>query len=281
MKKLILLLVVAILAAIPAVTSAEQLNIAIMRDSMSDSRKYVPLIAYLKTKGIEVSLVATSSYPEAARKFTSHEVDAMFSGSGVAGVMIIKDLAVPAVRPVDRDGRSTYWAVVVGPKGAPKFTRSADYFREKKVAFCSLASSGEIYFQSLPNIKNANVTTIKAESHAAAIEMLSKKTVDFAIVKNRVWDKMKANFPGLQLAGEDTDENPDGTLILSTKIDPQFAAKVSAAFLAIKEGASPEADAVCTGMTIKGFVKTTKEDFKHTFSLLKEAGVDKSFDFAF
>ena len=52
----------------------------------------------------------------------------MFSGSGIAGCMIIKDLAYPVVRPVSNGGWSTYWAVVLAPKGSPRFTQDAAYF---------------------------------------------------------------------------------------------------------------------------------------------------------
>ncbi len=281
MKKWICLVVIALMAAVPAAAKVDQLKIAIMQDSAGDAQKYAPLVEYLKTKGIEVTFVGTSTYPEAAKKFASGEVDAMFSGSGVAGIMIIKDVAVPVVRPVDQAGLSTYWAVVVAPKGAPKFTGTADYFKGKKVIFCALASSGEVYYHTLPNIEHVNATIMKAGSHGAAIETLSRGMADVAIVKNRVWDKMKANFAGLELVGQDTDENPDGTLIISKKTSHALVEKVSAALLAVKDSTSPEAKAVRDGLKINGYVKTTKEDFKHTLSLLKEAGVDKTFAFAF
>jgi tRNA A37 methylthiotransferase MiaB len=34
-------------------------------------------------------------------------------------------------------------------------------------------------------------------------------------------------------------------------------------------------------LDISGYIKTAKEDFKHTLALLKKAGVDKAFDFTF
>jgi hypothetical protein len=34
-------------------------------------------------------------------------------------------------------------------------------------------------------------------------------------------------------------------------------------------------------MDIKGSIKTTDADFQHTFELLKKAGADQSFNFAF
>jgi ABC-type phosphate/phosphonate transport system substrate-binding protein len=281
MKKWICLVVIALLTAIPAVTTAEQLKIGIMQDKMGDAKKYAPLVDYLKTKGIEVSFVGMSSYPEAAKKFAAREVDAMFSGSGVAGTMIIKDLAIPVVRPVDLHGLSTYWAVVVAKKGAPKFTGSAEYLKGKKVIFCSLASSGEFYFRAIPNIKKIKTSTMPAGSHSAAIDALGRGLADVAIVKNRVWDKMKGDFAGLELVGKDSGENPNGTLIISKSASPKLIKKVSAALLAVNGNRSPEASAVRNGLKIKGYTETTKADFDHTLSLLKRAGVDKSFKFTF
>jgi ABC-type phosphate/phosphonate transport system substrate-binding protein len=281
MKKYLALLLVAFLGFFPAVLRAEQIKIAIMQDNTNDAQKYAPLANYLKAKGIVVSFVGTPSYPAAAKMFAAGEVDAMFSGSGVAGVMILKDLAVPVVRPLGKDGFSTYWAVIIAPKGSPKFTGSADYFEMRKVIFCSLASSGEFFYHAVPNIRKLNATLLKAGSHGAAIETLARGLADIAIVKNRVWDKMKDAHPELVLVGEDTGENPDGTLIVSKKADPRLVSKVTAALLAVKENVSPEANEVCEKLNIKGFIKTTPADFKHTLELLKKAGVDKSFNFAY
>jgi len=281
MKKYLALLLVAFLGFFPAVLRAEQIKIAIMQDNTNEAQKYAPLADYLKAKGIVVSFVGTPSYPAAAKMFAAGEVDAMFSGSGVAGVMILKDLAVPVVRPLGKDGFSTYWAVIIAPKGSPKFTGSADYFEMRKVIFCSLASSGEFFYHAVPNIRKLNATLLKAGSHGAAIETLARGLADIAIVKNRVWDKMKDAHPELALVGEDTGENPDGTLIVSKKADPRLVSKVTAALLAVKEKVSPEANEVCEKLNIKGFIKTTPADFKHTLELLKKAGVDRSFNFAY
>jgi ABC-type phosphate/phosphonate transport system substrate-binding protein len=102
-----------------------------------------------------------------------------------------------------------------------------------------------------------------------------------AIVKNRVWDKLKDKYPDLMLVGQDKGENPDNTLIVSKKVSSGLAEKVKAALLAVKEDASPEAEAVKSSMEIQGFIKTTSKDFEHTLPLLKKAGVTKSFNFTY
>lgn len=267
---------------LPGIASAEQFRIAIMQDQAGVAQSFKPLLAYLATKGIEASFVSAKDYPSAAGMFSNGEVDSMFSGSGVAGAMFIKELAVPLVRPVGKDGNSTYWAVVIAPKGSPKFSGSIDYFKGKKVLLTALASSGEFYFRSLAGAAQSNATLLKAASHGAAIDALDHKgQADAAIVKNRVWDKMKGKYPNLMLVGQDKGENPDNTLIVSKKVSSGLAEKVSGALLAVNEDASPEAAAVKSSMEIQGFLKTTPKDFAHTMSLLKKAGVTKSFNFAY
>ena len=259
---------------------AEQFKIAIMQDKKGSAAKYKPLVAYMKNKGIDVEFVGTPSYPAAAKMFSAGKADAMFSGSGVAGSMIIKDVSYPAVRPLGKDGTSTYWALIVAPKGSPKYLGSTDYFSGKKVLFCSLASSGEFYFRSIGGHNSAK-KMMKAKSHGAAIDALSKGAADLAVVKNRVWNKVKDKYPDLEVVGQDTGENPNGTLIMAKSTDPGLAGKVTSILLGLMEDSSPKAKSVKDKLNIMGYIKTTEKDFSHTLAMLGKAGVDKSFNFKY
>ncbi len=128
---------------------AQEFKLAIMQDKKGTAAKYRPLLGYLKKNGIAASFVAARNYRHAAVLFASGKVNGMFSGSGIAGTMIIKKLAYPMVRPVHPEEWSTYWAVVLAPKGSSRFTQDAAYFQDKRVIFCSLASSGELFYQSV------------------------------------------------------------------------------------------------------------------------------------
>jgi len=280
-RRYVLPVMLALLLSLSVVSNAEQFKLTVMQDQAGAAHKFKPMADYLATKGIQVSFVPAKDYSAAAYMFSVGEVDAMFSGSGIAGSLILKELAVPLVRPLDLDGHTTYWAVVIGPKGSPKFNGSAEYFKGKRVIFTSLASSGEFYFRSLPGAQQANATMLKAASHGDALDALNKGQADFAIVKNRVWDDTRAKYPDLMMTGEDRGENPDNTLIVTRKIPQALAAKVSAAFLALKDETSPQAQAVKKSMQIKGFVRTTNKDFDHTFTLLSKAGATKSFNFSY
>jgi ABC-type phosphate/phosphonate transport system substrate-binding protein len=256
-------------------------KICLMQEEKGAAAKFRPLLQYLIKKGVKASFVAAKTYPQAARMFAKGKVDGMFSGSGIAGCMIIKGLAYPVVRPVSNDGSSTYWAVVLAPKGSPRFTQNAEYFDGKRVIFCGLASSGEFFYQAIKGDRQINAKTLKAASHGAAIDALDRGAADVAIVKNRVWDSVKGNYEGIERVGEDPGENPDMALIVSKKADPKIVERISAILIGLKNDPTPEAEAVKKELGITGFVKTTVKDFSFTIPLLKRAGVDESFDFKF
>lgn len=260
---------------------AETFRIAIMQAEKGAADRFTPLAQYLDKHGIQVELVPTASYTDAALMFSEGKADGMFSGSGVAGTMIIKDLAYPVVRPVDRNGISTYWAVVIAPRGAPAFTHEASYFKGKRVAFCALASAGEFFIRSIPGALDAAKEVIVAPSHGAAIEAVAKGQADIAIVKNRVWDNLKGRYPGLVELGSDSGQNPNNTLIISKKTDPVLVKRLTGALLGLQNDASPAARAAREGLDIIGYIITSANDFQHTLGLLRQAGVDKNFDFHF
>jgi ABC-type phosphate/phosphonate transport system substrate-binding protein len=258
---------------------AAEIKIAITQAQAGDARKFQPLLDYFGKNGIAASFTTTQNYQSAADLFASGAVNAMFSGSGIAGTMIIKELADPVARPVSTDGVSTYAAVVIAPKGSPRFAGSPDYFNGKRVIFTPLASAGEFYFHSLGSSRPKEI--LKAASHGAAVDALSRGQADVAIIKNHVWTKEKDKYPMYEKVGEDKGENPDGTLIVSRKMDRQTVQKISAVLLGVQNDTSAEAKAVKDSLKIRGYIPTTANDFKHTLALLKKAGVTKAFAFKF
>ena len=256
-------------------------KICLMQDKKGAAAKFRPLLNYLMKKGVEASFVAAKTYPQAAKMFAEGKVDGMFSGSGIAGCMIIKGLAYPVVRPLSNGGWSTYWAVVLAPAGSARFTQNAEYFDNKRVIFCGLASSGEFFYRAVKGDKEINAKTLNASSHGAAIDALDRGSADVAIVKNRVWDSLKGKYEGIDRVGEDPGENPNMALIVSKRSDPKIVGQISTILLGLKNDNSPEAEAVKEKLGITGFIKTTTNDFRFTIPLLKRAGVDESFDFVF
>jgi ABC-type phosphate/phosphonate transport system substrate-binding protein len=272
-------LTVLLLSGNPAMS--EEFRIGIMQDEKGAAEKFAPLEKYLQGVGIEVKMVEAASYAAAARMFAEGRVDGMFSGSGLAGSMIIKNVAYPLLRPVSRQGQSTYRAVVLARRGAAKFAPSAEYFRGKRVIYCALASSGEFFFRSIGGAnKEANIL-FAAPSHGEAISALAEGKADIAIVKNWVWEGVKGQYPHLEQVGSDSGQNPDGTLMISMQADRRAVEKVAKALLALGQDEGAVAAEVRKTLAISGYLPTAAADFRHTLDLLRRAGVKVDFDFSF
>lgn len=268
-----------LMAATVSLAVGQEFKVAIMQAQRGTAQQFSSLDTYLQTRGVNIRFIGAPSYPAAASMFANGRVDGMFSGSGVAGAMILKDVAYPVLRPESQNGRSTYWALIVAPRDSPAYTGKADYFQRKRVICCSLASSGEFFFRSIPGIEKVNSTLLAAPSHGAALAGLNQGAADVAIVKNWVWDSLKKQYPKLAVVGTDHGENPDGTLIVSKKADPQIVKQFTSALLALQHASGVEAVAARNQMRIGNYIETSVDDFAHTIDLLKRAGVDHHFDF--
>jgi len=135
--------------------------------------------------------------------------------------------------------------------------------------------------------KDIKAKLMKAASHGAAIKALSKGVADVAIIKNRVYDSMKADaankdlFDQVEMVGKHNAENPNGTLMVANGVSDEMAEAVKAALLAIESETSAEAQAVKKSLKVSKYLVTTEADFKDTLPMLKAAGVTKDFNFKF
>lgn len=278
LRHLLFAAVLSTLAAAPLARAAD-LRIAILQSQAGDARKYQPLLDYLSKSGVQARFVTVPNYLAVAGMFTEGSVDAMFGGSGVGCALMIKGVVAPFARSVGPSGPSFYSASVVAPKGTPRFDASAGWFAGKRVAFSPLASAGEFYFRSLGPSKAAEI--LRAASHGAALDTLARGRADAAIVKNHVWTKERAKYPNLEEVGVDGAQNPDGGLIVSTRIDKVAAANVARLLFGLGADGSREAVAAKTALGISGFVAATEKDYAQTMATVKRAGVTKDFAFTF
>jgi ABC-type phosphate/phosphonate transport system substrate-binding protein len=279
MTRRVQLLLASILLSAATVAHAAELRLAVVQAQSGDARRYQALLDYLETRGIRSVMVTPKDYAAAAEMFAAGSADAMFGGSGIAGTMMIKGVGDVMVRSVGANGVSGYRAVVIGTKGSPRFDGKGSYFDGKRVAYAALASAGELFFESLG--KSSPAAKTRVPSHGAALEVVARGEADFAIVKNHVWTAEQGRYAGLELVGSDDGDNPDGSLIVSTKLAPERAKEIAAALVALEGDPSPAAAAARAVLKIRGYVRALPRDFAHTLGLLQRAGVTKDFAFKF
>jgi ABC-type phosphate/phosphonate transport system substrate-binding protein len=276
-----------VLAGVPAAYAAETLHLLVMSpvDPKQEEPKYEALGAYLRGANPllgDVKLRIAKNYPEAARLFAAGDVEGMFSGSFVAAVLIAKGIARPVARPVAVSGASTYRTTVVTTAGGAPFA-GLESLRGKRVAFCRLASAGDVFLRSLlaaGETPQSVFTQVPVDTHQAALEAVSGGAADYAVVKSTVF--VPDRYPGLVGTAAEGGEHPDTTLIMPDEVYQKYGALVSRALLGLEGDASERGAALKRAFGCRGFVATSGADFVSTFLLLKKARVDpKTFDFSF
>lgn len=235
-------------------------------------KKLAVLEDYLESKGVEVELVPYANNDAAVGMVSNGHLEALITGSGLGATLIHKGVGTPLLRPVDKLGRSTYWAVVLAPKGSQPFDGSAAYFKGKRVAFPSLASSGEFFYRALPGIGDIRATIKEAPNHQDAIDMLSRGEMDVVIVKNTAWTAVKSKYPNLVEVGSDGGQNPNDTLIATKSLNTAQSGKLATLLLGLAKDQGDAATKLKEGLGIFEYTITTVNDFNHTFDLMRKAG---------
>jgi ABC-type phosphate/phosphonate transport system substrate-binding protein len=86
-------LVVFVIGIMPGILKAEEFKIAILQDDRFSAQKYEPLVAHLAKTGTKITLVEAITYDAVSKMVASGKVDAMFTGPGIPGsMMVIHDL---------------------------------------------------------------------------------------------------------------------------------------------------------------------------------------------
>jgi ABC-type phosphate/phosphonate transport system substrate-binding protein len=265
--------------SLASAAQAADLRVVLRQSQEGEIGKYKALGGYLAKRGIQLKFVMVPGYREAAAKFGDGSVDAMFGGSGISCAMMVTGVAEPLARLAFTSAPQTYSAVVVAKRGSPAFDGTPGWFAGKRVAFQGLASGGEFFFRSLGPSAASGI--VLAASHRAALDAVANGSAEVAVVKNHTWTKDKGAFPGLEQVGQDDGLNPDGPVIVSTRIAPELRKSLFDAMMALAEDASPEAAAAKGALQISGFLRATPKDFKHTMDLVERSGVTKDFAFRF
>lgn len=81
--------IVLIAGALPGIFQAQDLRIAVVREGSGAAQNHQAILANLEKQGIKANLVEAPTYDAAAGMFSSGKVDAIFSGSGTAGSLLV------------------------------------------------------------------------------------------------------------------------------------------------------------------------------------------------
>jgi ABC-type phosphate/phosphonate transport system substrate-binding protein len=260
-----------------SLSEAKEFRLGIMYDNPVVAKKYYTLANYIKANGLDTTIHKFTRYNHAIKAFSDHKLDAMISGSGVAGILILKDIAYPILRPLNVQGWSTYRAVIISHKGSKKYNKRSAFFNNKSVAATELASSGEFFIKS---INNSSLTMLPVGSHLLALRSLARGVSDIAIIKNRVWDSVFLHYPQLEKVGEVLGSNPNNPLMISRQTDLQAVNKIRAILQKLEFDDSKLALQVKQQLQIEKYIVTTLDDFKYTIKLLQRAGVTKEYKFS-
>jgi ABC-type phosphate/phosphonate transport system substrate-binding protein len=291
--ELALLIAIALMVSSPVAQAKDNLTLVLMvsEDPIKEAPKYEALSLYIRGKSEKIGgikLEVARDYPEAAQLFRSGKVQGMFSGSFVAGVLIKKGLAKPLVRPEFASGVSTYKALVIAKKGTPAFKGISDFtappgVKRKIIAYCAIASSGEVYVRSLlpPGSRPDDLfSPFVCPSHEAALQAVNSGVADYAVVKNLLWDAKK--FPGLEVVGTDELENPNMTLLLTPDAYDRYGDDLMKILLGVERDTGEGAGRLKSTFGCRRFLPTSASDYVHTFFLMEKAHVDaRTFDFVF
>lgn len=235
-------------------------------------KKFEILADYLTSKGLPVTVIPYGNGAAAVAMAEKGQLDLLVAGSGLGATLIAKGLASPLARPVDRLGRSTYWAVLVAPKGSKPFDGRAGYFNGKRIAFTIMASSGEFFYRATPGIADVKTTIREVATHQEAIELASKGEVDLAIVKNTAWLAARGKYPNLVEIGSDGGQNPNDTIVAGKTLTTAESGKLLTLLLGVGKDESDAAARLKEGLGVMDFTITTVNDFSHTFGLMRRAG---------
>ncbi|HWR97209.1 MAG TPA: PhnD/SsuA/transferrin family substrate-binding protein [Candidatus Methanoperedens sp.] len=276
-----------VFAGASAAFAAETLHFVVMSPTgqSQEGPKYEALGAYLRSANPilgDIKLRIAKNYPEAASLFAQGDVEGMFSGSLVASILIAKGLARPVARPLSLNGSSTYRTSIVARQGSAPFSGIAD-LRGKRVAYCRLASAGDVFILSLlsPGEKPEDVfTPLPSDSHKAALDAVAGGAADYAVVKSTVF--VPGEYPGLVEVGADAAAHPDNTLLMPSATYEKYGALITRVLLGLESDTSEKAEAAKQAFGCRGFIATAGSDFLPTFTLVRKARIDpKTFDFAF
>lgn len=299
-KALIILSAALLFASIALTVQGEENEIlrVSIRARPGEAEKFAPLAEYLKSHGLTVEFFGMPNDAASVHKIQSGEVDVMFAGSTLSTIMIMKDIAYPVARPLNKKGENGYHAIIVTmDPDMPEYDGTAGYFAGKRVVAAKNRTAGELYLVALVNAdpsvkikdrpskfeKNPDakeIELVNAKDHGSALSALKSDAADVAILNNQEFSLLASKYPGCRVVGEDSANNyPSDTVMASKKADPKLIERLKKALLALRDDNSPQAKILKDSKNVDQYAEATGDNFKSTMNLLDKLEIGKDFEY--
>ena len=250
------------------------------QDVFKQIRRYEPLAEYLALRlDMNVRLSVMPGYDEALNTFVENKMDAAFFGS-MTYVLAHSRLGVEVIaRPVDLDGMSTYYGVLIVRADSKIF--SSKGMKGKRMAFVAKNTMAG-YLHPLGYFKKNDIdyrTYFKefyfTGTHEDVIYDILDRKADVGAVKSTVLARLAAEDP--KVAKElfiisRTPPVPENSLAVRPDLSASLKEKIRTTLLNMHE--DPEGIKALQDFKAQKFIATRDRDFHSIYIYAHELGID-------
>lgn len=257
------------------------------QDVFEQLERYEPLAEYLSRRtGSPIELKVLTRYGKTLSEFAENRLDGAFFGSFAYVLARARYELQPVARPVQWDGRSTYFGVILVRKDSG--IRTAKDLRGKRFAFVDRATTAG-YLLPLQFFRDQGIADYRgflrdyyyAGTHEDAVLDVLEGRTDAAAAKSTVIQRLGARDPRIPhelVPIARSPEVPENALCLRTSVDPALRDAILAALLGMADDA--EGREVLRQFGARGFVATSDQDYEPVYAYIRYLGIDPGgFDF--
>jgi phosphonate transport system substrate-binding protein len=268
-------------ASAPATSAVRPivLDITPERDPVEQMCRYRDLAAYLGAKlNRRVTCSVVSTYQGVLADLAENQADGGFVGSMVGALAIDRMQAKVLVKPRNGDGVSTYRGVLFVRDDSP--IKSVDDLAGHSLGMVRATTAGDLFpILLLHQAKLLDTTQTPRQvwcgTHDEVIESVVEGRIDAGAVKDLRLISLLRRNPGWKLrriaVGAPV---PNNALIVRAGMDPDLAARLGAALLAMAD--DPAGRAVLGAMNIDRFVPCSASEYAPVYDMVRQLGPDWS-----
>lgn len=246
------------------------------RDVFAVRREYQELSVYLqKRTGYGIDLATSNSYRNVLRDFEESRIDAAFLGSLVATLALDRTGAQVIARTEQTSGISTYTGVIFVPENSS--IKELCDLKGKRLAGVRTTMSAALYpvYECKLNHQDEknpdHWQMVWAGTHESVIDEVLSGRADAGAIKNLRLDAYERLHPEQKFRRLAVSAPvPDNALLVSKAMNPEVAAKLRGALLAMHK--DDEGQRVLKTLGLKQYVPCGAEDFSAIYDMVEALG---------